>query len=155
MFVSNKKIMIELPSQTIFHAIEKAIKEYRRFAQRKINEKVGNITVDQTLLLIFLNNHPELSQNEIADLIFKDNASVTRMIELLTKREYLDRRLNNVDRRKYNLEITHSGKKILDSLSNVIASNRKSALNGITKAELEQLNNTLNKIIKNCKKTEK
>lgn len=145
--------MIEIPSQTVFHSIEKAIKEYRKFAQRNIDDKIGNITIDQALLLIFLNNHPELSQNEIGELIFKDNASITRMIELLTKKEYLNRTINDLDRRKYNLNITDNGQTILDVLSNVIASNRKSALNGVTEAELEQLKNTLNKIIDNCKPT--
>ena len=147
--------MIELPSQTIFHSIEKAIKEYRKFAQRNISKEAGNITIDQALLLILLNNHPELSQNEIGELIFKDNASVTRMIELLAKKEYLNRTINNHDRRKYKLTITDKGQTILETLGKVIISNRKSALYGVTEEEVEQLKSILNKIINNCnQKTE-
>ncbi len=143
--------MIELPSQTIFYTIEKGIKEYRRFAQRNLNEKIENITIDQALLLIFLNNHPELSQNEIGELVFKDNASITRMIELMTKKDYLKRSINENDRRKYNLSLTDKGQNILTDLSTVILSNRKSALEGITDNEIAQLMKTLNKIISNCK----
>ncbi len=142
--------MIELPSQTIFYTIEKGIKEYRRFAQRNLNETIENITIDQALLLIFLNNHPELSQNEIGELVFKDNASVTRMIELMAKKDYLKRSVNENDRRKYNLSITDKGQNILTDLSDVIASNRKTALKGIADDEIAQLKNTLNKIINNC-----
>lgn len=142
--------MIELPSQTVFYTIEKAIKEYRRFAQKNLNEKIENITIDQALLLIFLNNHPELSQNEIGELVFKDNASVTRMIELMAKKDYLKRSVNKDDRRKYNFSITDKGQKILNNLSTIISSNRKSALDGITDNEITQLKNTLNKIINNC-----
>lgn len=144
--------MIQLPSQTIFYSIEKAIKEYRRFAQRNINKTIENITIDQALLLIFLNNYPNLSQNEIGELIFKDNASVTRMIELMARKDYIKREVNNADRRKYNLSITDKGQHILLDLGSLIPSNRKSALEGITDNEITQLNKTLNKIINNCKK---
>jgi DNA-binding MarR family transcriptional regulator len=143
--------MFKLPSQTIFYTIEKTIKEYRRFAQRNLNKTIENITIDQALLLIFKNNYPELSQNELGELMFKDNASVTRMIELMAKKDYLERSINKQDRRKYNLNITDNGKKILTDLNTIILSNRKSALRGISNSEITQLKNTLNKIINNCK----
>ena len=149
-FISNKNKMYKLPSQTIFYTIEKTIKEYRRFAQRNINKTIENITVDQALLLIFKNNYPELSQNELGELMFKDNASVTRMIELMAKKGYLERSINKQDRRKYNLNITDKGEKILTDLNTIILSNRKSALRGISNSEITQLKNTLNKIINNC-----
>ena len=142
--------MYKLPSQTIFYTIEKTIKEYRRFAQRNLNKTIKNITVDQALLLIFKNNHPELSQNELGELMFKDNASVTRMIELMAKKDYLERSINKQDRRKYNLNITDNGKEILTDLNTIILSNRESALRGISNSEITQLKDTLNKIINNC-----
>lgn len=149
-FTSNKNKMFKLPSQTIFYTIEKTIKEYRRFAQRNLNKTIENITIDQALLLIFKNNYPELSQNELGELMFKDNASVTRMIELMAKKDYLERSINKQDRRKYNLNITDKGEKILTDLNTIILSNRKSALRGISNSEITQLKNTLNKIINNC-----
>lgn len=146
--MSNK--MFKLPSQTIFYSIEKTIKEYRRFAQRNLNKTIENITIDQALLLIFKKNYPELSQNELSELMFKDNASVTRMIELMTKKDYLERSINKQDRRKFNLNITDNGEKILTDLNTIILSNRKSALRGISNSEITQLKNTLDKIINNC-----
>ena len=142
--------MYKLPSQTIFYTIEKTIKEYRRFAQRNLNKTIENITVDQALLLIFKNSYPEISQNELGELMFKDNASVTRMIELMAKKDYLERSINKQDRRKYNLTITDKGEKILTDLNTIILSNRKSALSGISDSEITQLKSTLNKIINNC-----
>jgi len=142
--------MIKIPSQTIFYTIEKAIKEYRRFAQGNLNDKVENITIDQALLLFFLNDNPELSQNEISKLVFKDKASVTRMIELMRKKNYLKRSINNDDRRKFNLILTSKGKKSLDVLTPIISFNRKNALSGIAIEEVNQLKTILNKIINNC-----
>lgn len=142
--------MTELPSQTIFYTIEKAIKQYRRFAQRNLNKTIDNITIDQALLLIFKKKYPELSQKELGELMFKDNASITRMIALMNKSDYLERFVNKEDRRKYNLTITVKGEKILAGVNKIILSNREAALIGITKKEITQLNNTLNKIINNC-----
>ena len=142
--------MIELPSQIIFHAIEKSIKEYRRFAQRNLKKTNTDITVDQALLLFFLNNHSDFSQNKIGALMFRDNASVTRMIDLLIKKKYLNRHINEHDRRKFNLKLTTVGQKTLNDFIPVISSNRKLALKGITNNEIDQLNNILTKIINNC-----
>lgn len=142
--------MIKSPSQTIFFTIERAIKEYRKFAQRNLNKEIENITIDQALLLISLNNNPELSQNDISEILFKDNASITRMIELMTKKNYLKRSINNHDRRKYFLELTSKGKEELNKINTIIAENRRVALNEISEDELAQLTQTLNKLMTNC-----
>lgn len=142
---------ITIPSQTIFYTIEKAIKKYRKFSQRNISEIISGITIDQTLVLQFLNRHPELSQKEIAELIFKDNASMTRMINIMVQKKYLKRTGHQQDRRRYNIEITKKGKETLDDLPPIILKNRDKALKNITESELVQLDNILNKIIINCK----
>lgn len=142
--------MIEIPSQTVFYAIEKAIKEYRRFAQGNIAKVVKDITLDQALLLLFLNDNLELSQKEIAKLVFKDRASVTRMLELMRKNEYLSREINQEDRRKYTLKITEKGQRILQEILPIISFNRVSALKGISNEEIFQLFTILNQITTNC-----
>lgn len=142
--------MIEIPSQTVFYAIEKAIKEYRRFAQGNISKVVEDITLDQALLLLFLNNNPELSQKEIANLVFKDRASITRMLELMRKNGYLSREINQEDRRKYTLKITEKGQRILQEILPIISFNRVSALRGISNEEIFQLFTILNQITTNC-----
>ncbi len=141
---------IENPQATIFYSIEKAIKTYRQFAQRRLGAVGLNITLDQALLLRALHDHPEASQSEIGNLIFKDYASVTRMIELLVKKRFLTRSMHGVDRRRYRLQLSSEGKKVLKHLNGVIADNRAQAKKKITRQEIEQLRSTLNKIINNC-----
>jgi len=142
---------LKIPSKTVFYTIDKTIKSYRKFAQKNISKVVNDITIDQKLILHYLNDYPELNQKEIAELVFKDNASMTRMINIMVKKNYLNRSMNDEDRRRYNLEITDKGKEVLLKLPPVIMSNRKKALEGITKEELIQLEKTLNKILSNLK----
>jgi DNA-binding MarR family transcriptional regulator len=141
---------LERPSQTIFYTIERAIKEYRKFAQNQINEKIKDITIDQALVLFFITDQPELSQSEIGDIIFKDNASISRMIELMIKNDYLVREMNSEDRRKFKLAPSAKGKRVFADLKKIIAKNRETALRHISETEILQLFQTLDQIISNC-----
>lgn len=147
----NQRMNISLPSETIFHTIESSIKEYRKFAQKNISEKITDMTIDQGLVLLFLNEYPNLTQKEIAELVFKDNASMTRMINTMVQKKYLKRSMNNEDRRRYKIEITVKGRQVLETLPPIIQKNRKTSLIGITKNELKQLEIILNKIRSNCR----
>ena len=139
------------PTGTVLYTVEQTIKEYRKIAQKNIMKVVKDITIDQCIILIILNKDDKIPQNELANLIFKDNASITRMIELMVKKNYLNRTIHKEDRRKYNLEITAKGKNTIDLLSPIIQTNRKTALNGLSLEEIELLDRILNKIITNCK----
>lgn len=143
---------IKNPTGTVLYSIEQAIKEYRKVSQKNVSKIVKDITIDQCLVLMILNKDAKISQNELANLIFKDNASITRMIELMVKKEYLTRTIHSKDRRKFNLEITEKGKKTLELIQPIIKINRETALNGLSLEEINFLDKTLNKIITNCKK---
>ena len=137
---------IDLPSETVFHTIESTIKEYRKFSQKNISSVIEDMTIDQGMVLLFLNKYPELTQKEIAILVFRDNASMTRMINTMVQKKYLSRSMNDQDRRRYKLEITKKGKEVLNLLPSIIQNNRTSSLAGITKNELNQLGIILGKI---------
>jgi DNA-binding MarR family transcriptional regulator len=140
------------PTGTVLYTIEQTIKEYRKISQKNISQIVSDITVDQCLVLMILNKNEVYAQKEIAELIFKDNASITRIIELMVQKNYLTRKINESDRRKFNLEITEKGKTTLELLTPIIHKNRENALEGLSENEIELLDKILTKIITNCKK---
>ncbi len=138
------------PTTTVLYSIEEAIKAYRKLCQKNISQIIPDITVDQGLILIMLNNN-EKTQSEIADLVFKDYASMTRIIKLMINKNYLIKTTSNEDKRKAELQITNKGKKVLKQLDPIIKENRNTALNNISDREMEQLYKTLRKITNNCK----
>lgn len=140
------------PSETIFYHIEKAIKQYRIMAQGNLNELGYRITINQILLLIQIDRKPDISQVELAELLFKDVASITRMIELMVKEGFIERKESKIDRRKKDLNVTKKGKKLLDLAIPIISENREIAQKGITEKERETLIKLLNKIITNTSK---
>lgn len=138
------------PSETIFHTIEIAIKEYRKFALRNISEKIKDITIDQSMVLLFLDKYPDLPMHEIAKLVFKDNTSMARIVDIMIEKDLLKRTIDNENRTPF--EITEKGKDVLKILPSLINQNRKSSLRGISQSEINQVENTLLKMIANCKK---
>jgi MarR family transcriptional regulator for hemolysin len=141
---------MEKLNQILFYSLEKSIKSYRQFAQKMINKNGFDITIDQWLVLKTILDNPCMTQQQIAINVFKDYASITRIIEILVKKRVLERQFHSTDRRRYDLRITKSGLEILEGLTPIIISNRKQALSGITTSEIEIFRNTLDKIIKNC-----
>lgn len=138
-------------NDVIFYQIEQAIKTYRMYAQKKIKENGLKITIDQWLVLKSLKENPSLRQAEIAEKVFKDTASITRILDLLVNYGYVERETNPNDRRKFNLNITQLGDKILESTYKIVLENRKKGLKGISKKNIETMNETLKKITENCK----
>ena len=136
--------------QTVFYALEKTIKSYRQFAQRNIDQHDLKITIDQWLVLKTIKDHPGLLQKEIAQRVFKDLASVTRMIELLVKKDYLKRSFHEKDRRRYKLDLTQKGNKVYEQLVPIILNNRATALTDITTDDINTLHHLLQKITGNC-----
>ena len=111
---------MEKLEQILFYTLEKSIKTYRQFAQKQINIHGFDITIDQWLILRTIQDNPDISQQQIAEKVFKDFASVTRMIELLVSKEYIKRDFHLEDRRRFNLSITKKGNMILETLMPII-----------------------------------
>jgi DNA-binding MarR family transcriptional regulator len=141
---------MEKLNSIIFYNIDKAIRAYRNYAQRQLKAHGFTITIDQWLIIKAILENPGITQNEIGDLVFKDNASVTRIIDLMVKSDYITRQVHPDDRRKTNLNVTDSGKEVIRKVQNIVEKNRKTALNGITKDELEVMYSALLKISENC-----
>jgi len=134
---------------TVLYSIEKAIKAYRKLCQFNINTIVSDITVDQTLILMILEKNDK-SQSEIGDLVFKDYASITRIVQLMINKNYLQKMTDENDKRKAKLKITDKGQDTIQKLKPIIRINRETALHSLSTDEKEQLFTTLNKITQNC-----
>src|SRR5690606_41879789 len=83
MFLFNFRM--ENIESVVFYTIDKSIKAYRQYAQKQLKEAGFQVTIDQWLVLKNIQELPQISQQELSRRVFKDNASVTRIIDLLVK----------------------------------------------------------------------
>ncbi len=135
----------------LFYSLERSIKSYRQFAQQQLIKHHFDITIDQWLLLKTIRDNPEQTQQQIAQTIFKDFASVTRIVELLVEKKYIIRSQHPTDRRRFKLKLADSAEKLLSIMQPIIESNRKTALKGISEQQILQFQQVLNLIYNNCK----
>lgn len=141
---------MEKLNTTFFYNLEKTVKTYRQFFQNQLKKQGFDITLDQWLILHTIMEYPEASQNEIAERVFKDKASVTRIIELLVQNGYLTRAIHPSNRRKFQLDITAKGKNTLEGLKDLVAQFRNAALVGIPTEKIEETQRLLQVIMSNC-----
>ncbi|WP_367864440.1 MarR family winged helix-turn-helix transcriptional regulator [Pedobacter sp. WC2423] len=134
----------------LFYSLERSIKSYRQFAQQQLIKKGFEITIDQWLLLKTVHENPGQTQNQIAQTIFKDFASVTRMVELLVERKYIFRNPHPTDRRRFHLKLSEVAVKLLDNMQLVIENNRRIALKNISEQQILQFQQVLDVIYNNC-----
>lgn len=137
---------------TFFYHLETAIKSYRQYAQTQITANGLEITVDQWLILKSMIDNPNITQKELAESVFKDQASITRIVDLLVKRELVTREQNIDNRRSNQIKLTKKGKLMVEKLIPVVKSYRKKALKNVAVDELKIAEEVLKEITENCKK---
>lgn len=138
---------------TFFYSLEKAIKTYRQFAQNNINRAGIDITIDQWLVLKTLQDNPDVTLQQVSKDVFKDFASITRIIQLLETKGYVARLVHPEDGRRSAFSLTRVGRETVRSLQPIIARNRSRAVRGIRKSDIENAHAVLAIISANCQAT--
>jgi DNA-binding MarR family transcriptional regulator len=87
--------------------------------QRKFNDIGVDITVDQWVVLLELQQHGTQNQVELCENCAKDAPTITRIIELLMvkKEMVIAREECKEDRRKFNISLSKKGKALIQKLS--------------------------------------
>jgi len=142
---------MEKLNDTFFYNLEKAVKTYRQYFQNQLKANGFDITLDQWLILNTIIENPTISQNEIAEKVFKDKASVARIIELLVQNGFLTRSIHPTNRRMFQLSITDKGNETIEKLSGLVQVFRKNAVLGISPDVLKETQSIMKTIIANCK----
>ena len=142
---------MEKLNDTFFYNLEKSVKTYRQYFQNQLKANGFDITLDQWLILNTIIENPTISQNEIAEKVFKDKASVARIIELLVQNGFLTRSIHPTNRRMFQLSITEKGNETIEKLSCLVQVFRKNAVLGISPDVLKETQSIMKTIIANCK----
>ena len=133
----------------IFFQIERTNKMARQKAQKEFDRLGLGITVDQWVLLKILDEEPDISQNELADFSSRDPASITRTLDLLEKKELVNRIAISDNRRQHSIGLTSAGKKFVKENMKLVRDLRRKGIKGFSAEELENLSAMLRRTKKN------
>lgn len=129
--------------------LDRTARRVKQYAQQKFKELNLNITVDQWLLLKLLYENESMKQNELAELLFKDNPTLTRIIDLLCDKGLTVRKIHPTDRRSFHVELTKEGRKKAEQIKPKIRNIRLKAWEGLSKRDFTHFKRVLNTIYQN------
>ncbi len=132
-----------------FFWIDQLARAKKRATARFFNELELDLSVDQWILLKRLNEVQSTNQKQLSDSTFKDPASVTRTLDLLVKKDLVERKMGTEDRRTFELELTKKGKQIVDMVIPHAIEKRRMGLEGISREELNVFRIVAERMIKN------
>ncbi len=135
---------------TLFDSLEKSTKSYRQLTQANITAAGIAITLDQWQILKTLQDNPDITYQEIADRVFKDLASITRIIDRLVRKGAVRRTPHSEDRRRSALTLTRTGCQNILDVEPIVRASRREALRGITPAAISRTHAMLAHIVVNC-----
>jgi DNA-binding MarR family transcriptional regulator len=123
----------------------------RQFLQKKFRENNINLTYEMHQIMACLWKNDGLRQQDLADNTLKDKASLTCLIDNLTKRGLVDRYEDPDDRRSKLIFLTDEGKKLGKTIEPWVAELFSIVTKNIKIISIQQSINMVQQMIENVK----
>lgn len=129
--------------------LDRTARKVKQYAQQQFKSGDFDVTVDQWLVLKNLSENGHLSQTELANLVFKDHPTLTRILDLLCKKGYVERVPHPMDRRSFQLHLTGTGVAKVIALRPQILEIREKAWENLSDSDFEEFKRILDTIYQN------
>lgn len=116
---------------------------------KKFQDAGFDISYQQWSILIHLYRRDGQTQQELARTAVKDKAAITRLLNVLEKKNIVLRVPDRTDKRSKLIYLTHKAKAFKTDLIDLVEEMLREAEQGISFEEMEQCRTTLNKIFAN------
>lgn len=130
--------------------IDRTYKVVRQDLVNRFKKARIDLTPEQWVILSKLENG-RTSQTELASNSFKDKPTVSRIIDLLVKKEFVEKKQDPEDGRRFFIILTGLGKSILEDAKVHVYASREKGWKNLTNEEYEYLKRILDKVFKNYK----
>lgn len=105
----------------------------------------------QWLVLIKLREGTAITASSLCRQMRHDNGALTRLLDQLEDKGFIERKRSESDRRVVNLELTAAGRRKVAELLPLIVDTLNNVLGDFSKAEFAELVRLLNKLMENLK----
>ncbi len=116
---------------------------------KKISDTDFNVSYEQWSILVHLYRKDGQTQQELARVAVKDKAAITRLVNILEKKNIVLRIPDRNDKRSKLVYLTNKAKDFKPDLIAVVKELLNEAEQGISQGEIARCKNTLNKIFAN------
>jgi DNA-binding MarR family transcriptional regulator len=123
---------------------------------RELDQRLGkdhDITFIQAVTLLAIDSFDRPQPHLVADYLSQQSQTVTGVLDRLERAGHVTRRRDLGDRRAVRLELTDSGRKLVDDMSDTLRKHVEEVLNGLNKSTREHLRKDLGELEQSIKTT--
>ena len=135
--------------QSTYYLIIRTSMHLKTALYRALHNSGLGITPEQWSVLCCLWECDGLNHAEIARRTGRDKFTITRIINLLEKKELVSRTPDANDRRRSNIYLTPEGSALKEPLTETVEEFSKKAFNGLSENDVEHLRRIQNTILDN------
>jgi len=132
-----------------YFQIELTARKIRQYGQNVLKSHSVDITIEQWLVLNIINENESINQIQIGEKLVKDKPTISRMVNQLEKKEFINKIPSPTDSRKVELSVSKKGKTLIHTLYPIIEKIRFSGLSKLSENEKDSIKVILEKIRKN------
>ena len=137
--------------EVVFFLAERMMRQVREQTKRHLKQEGHGITVDQWVILKRISEVDGISQVDLANSTFKDPAAVTRMLDILEKKGFVERRAKPNDRRTHEIVLTEPGTALVEQVIPIAQHWRSKSLEGLREADIHTTKEVLKKMYENLR----
>lgn len=121
----------------------------KRWAKQKIQEMNLEITFEQLMVMMVLEDEDGVSLGDLSELIDREKTTITRMVDGLENMNLVMRVPSREDRRKKLIYLTGPGKQKIQEIQKFKPEIMKEAFVGIDEKEMNATQDVLDRVFKN------
>jgi DNA-binding MarR family transcriptional regulator len=129
--------------------LDRTIKVVKQHYLKVFKEQGLNISTEQWVIIDQLYHENGLSQTDIANGSYKNAPTVSRIIDLLVDKGYVERQRFKNERRRYKISLTQSGRDLHEHLLPHVLELREQTWQDLSDDDWETLKRILGKILAN------
>lgn len=139
----------QLPKKQVGYLLERTTRVVKLRFHKLFKDLGVELTPEQWVImdsLYFKNDQP---QKDLAESSFKDAPTISRILDTLDKKGWIQRMSSNQDRRVFLIHQTQEGRHIVDTVRPHVEALRNQGWENLSEEEYEIFKTIVNKIFKN------
>ncbi|MFK7923966.1 MAG: MarR family winged helix-turn-helix transcriptional regulator [Bacteroidia bacterium] len=136
-------------AKAIGYLIDRTQKRLKLSLTHRLQAADIDLTVEQWVVLDCIHSQGKPTQNQIADLTFKDAPNISRILGHLVIKDLIVRETDKEDRRRTNISLNAQGKAKFAQAHPVVQSLREESWLGLNQSDYQSFVRILNRVFEN------
>lgn len=140
--------------ENLDYIVSKSVQVIKNSLYREFKGNGHNITTEQWSVLAKLYYEDGIYQKQLSDYLYKDKPTITRILDLMEKKNLIIRIPDDKDRRKSKVYLTQDGKEVVKELVPVAEEFLQQLIKDLKRDEIERFKEILEKLCENIARTD-